>query len=74
VKRLTAKASITPAQQDSLREGMARALRANFIEGDERDLDEQLIVTAKTAKLSRQATGLLREVVALGIYPLLNEQ
>src|SRR6266849_150778 len=74
VKRLTAKASITPAQQDSLREGMARALRANFIEGDERDLDEQLIATAKTVKLSRQATGLLREVVTLGIYPLLNEQ
>jgi copper chaperone CopZ len=74
VKRLTAKASITPAQQDSLRDGMARALRANFIEGDERDLDEQLIATAKTANLSGQATGLLREVVALGIYPLVNEQ
>ena len=74
VKRLTARISITPAQQAMLREGMAQALRANFIEGDRRDLDEQLVDAGKTAKLGRQAIGSLREVVALGIYPLPKEK
>jgi len=74
VKRLTSRAAVTPAQQAALRDGMARALRANFIEGDRRDLDQQLIATSRAAKLSRQAVASLREVVELGIYPLPNEQ
>ncbi len=74
VKRLTSRAAVTPAQQAALRDGMARALRANFIEGDRRDLDQQLIATSRAAKLNRQAVASLREVVALGIYPLPNEE
>jgi copper chaperone CopZ len=74
VKRLTARTSITSAQQAMLRERMAQALRANFIEGDQRDLDEQLVGAAKGARLGTQAVGSLREVVALGIYPLPNEK
>jgi copper chaperone CopZ len=74
VKRLTDRTSVTSAQQAMLRERMAQALRANFIEGDRRDLDEQLVGAAKGARLGRQAVGSLREVVALGIYPLPNEK
>ena len=74
VRRLVASTSIPQAEQIVLRDGMARALRANFIEGDQRDLDEQLVAVAKEAKLDRGELAKLREVVALGIYPLTNEQ
>ena len=53
---------------------MAKVLRGHFIDGDAGDRDEQLIATASVAQLGKQAAGSLRDVVALGIYPLPNEQ
>jgi copper chaperone CopZ len=74
VERLSARTSITSVQQATLRAGMAKVLRGHFIDGDAGDRNEQLVATANAAKLGKQAVGSLREVVALGIYPLPNEQ